>query len=314
MSIWRSLAIAILVSCSGGASPRSPSVFAPSAPQASPSLSPEYDRACDHLAYYAPPDASAADGAAAHATRLADTLRVLQAIADDELANRPLTAAEQRWLGMVTELSIDTSENITGYPPVYSGWYFDLFREAEADGMRGAAFIADYFTSVDAGTAYVGATAPRLGIFVVDTGGAPRAFVGPVARAYETHMPPDTWLTDADAAQPEQVSEPWAASYTVADPGTRPRLALRYDRDTGDVVITADHAIGPATIKLLDHHRVPLATRTQRIEAGETVFAFHRKQHVGAVYVVVGAFRDWIVGDSYGQIGALWGPDQGHDE
>src|SRR5579862_9597780 len=64
MSIWRSLAIAILVSCSGGASPRSPSVFAPTAPQASPSASPEYDQACDHLAYYAPPDASAADDAA----------------------------------------------------------------------------------------------------------------------------------------------------------------------------------------------------------------------------------------------------------
>ncbi len=160
---------------------------------------------------------------------------------------------------------------------------------------------------------------------MVDTGGAPRAFVGPVARAYEAHMPPGTWLTDAAAAQPEQnVDEPrdasplsidpWAASYTVADPGTRPRLALRYDGDTGDVVITADHAIGPATIKLLDHHRVPLATRTERIEAGETVFAFHRKQHVGAVYVVVGAFRDWIVGDSYGQIGALWDPIKDSDE
>ena len=101
--------------------------------------------------------------------------------------------------------------------------------------------------------------------------------------------------------------EPWAASYTVADPGTRPDLALRYDRETGNVVVKADHAIGAATIKLLDHHRLPLATLRQPIQAGETVFAFHRKTKVGAVYVVVGAFRDWVVGDSYGEIGGGWG-------
>jgi hypothetical protein len=37
------------------------------------------------------------------------------------------------------------------------------------------------------------------------------------------------------------------------------------------------------------------------------VFAFHRKKKVGAVYVVVGAFRDWVVGDSYGEISGGWG-------
>jgi hypothetical protein len=246
-------------------------------------------------------------GAGAHATRVIGTLRVLRAIADDELANRPLSAAEKHWLGMVTELTVDTSEDITGYPPVYSGWYFDLFLEAEADGMRGAGFIADYFTSVEDGISYAGATAPRLGIFVVDTGGAPRAFVGPVARAYEAHTPLATRLTDETAAQLAKVDEPWAASYTIADPGTAPGLALRYDPETGNVVVKADHAIGPATIKLLDHHRVPLATLSQPIQDGETVFAFHRKKKVGAVYVVVGAFRDWVVGDSYGQIYGGWG-------
>ncbi|HEX8106568.1 MAG TPA: DUF3160 domain-containing protein, partial [Kofleriaceae bacterium] len=257
-------------------------------------------------------------GAAAHAGRVIGTLRVLRAIADDELANRPLTAAEKHWLGMVTELTVDTSEDITGYPPVYSGWYFDLFLEAEADGMRGAGFIADYFTSVEDGIAYAGATSPRLGIFVVDTGGAPRAFVGPVARAYEAHTPLTTRLTDETAAQLTKVDEPWAASYTVADPGAapgaRPDLALHYDRETGNVVVKADHAIGPATIKLLDHHRVPLATLRQPIQAGETVFEFHRKKQVGAVYVVVGAFRDWAVGDSYGEIDDRWGKVEGSDD
>ncbi|HEX3480769.1 MAG TPA: DUF3160 domain-containing protein [Kofleriaceae bacterium] len=253
-------------------------------------------------------------GAAAHAARVIGTLRVLRAIAGDELANRPLTTAEKHWLGMVTELSVDTSQDITGYPPVYSGWYFDLFLEAEGDGMRGAGFIADYFTSVEDGISYAGATAPRLGIFVVDTGGAPRAFVGPVARAYEAHTPLAARLTDETAGELAKVDEPWAASYTIADSGTAPALALRYDRETGDVTVKADHAIGPATIKLLDHHRLPLATLRQPIQDGETVFAFHRKKQVGAVYVVIGAFRDWVVGDSYGEIYGGWGKLERSDD
>jgi hypothetical protein len=31
------------------------------------------------------------------------------------------------------------------------------------------------------------------------------------------------------------------------------------------VLVKADHALGPATVKLLDHHRVALATRKQAI-------------------------------------------------
>lgn len=45
----------------------------------------------------------------AHFERVARTLRVIRAIVDDELANRPLTAIEKRWIGMVSELSVDDS-------------------------------------------------------------------------------------------------------------------------------------------------------------------------------------------------------------
>jgi hypothetical protein len=31
------------------------------------------------------------------------------------------------------------------------------------------------------------------------------------------------------------------------------------------------------------------------------------------VYVVVGAFRDWVVGDSYGEIYGGWGKVEGSD-
>jgi len=118
-------------------------------------------------------------------------------------------------------------------------------------------------------------------------------------------------LTDESAGQLTKLDEPWAASYTIADPGTRPDLALRYDPQTGSVMIRAGHALGPATIKLLDHHRVPLATLRQAIHEGDNEFAFHRKSKVGAVYIAIGAFRDWAVGDSYGQIAEQWGKLEG---
>jgi hypothetical protein len=73
------------------------------------------------------------------------------------------------------------------------------------------------------------------------------------------------------------------------------------------VVVQADHDLGGVTIQILDHHRPPLATRTQAIAAGETAIAFRRGARVGALYVQIGAFRDWAVGDSYGQIDRAWG-------
>ena len=243
---------------------------------------------------------------AAHFDRVAQIMRVLRAISEHELADRPLTAAEQRWLGMVAELSIDTGQDMTGHPPVYSGWYFDLFYDREGDGMRGADFIADYFTSQE-GIAYAGATAPRMGVFVVDTGGPPRAFVGPVARAFEVRGPLATRLTDESARLLPRVDEPWAASYTLAAPAAAPPLHVSYDGRRG-VVIEAAAALGPATVKLLDHHRVPIAARTASLGAGETVIPLRSRKQVGAVYIEVGSFRDWVIADSYGQIDGRFGP------
>jgi hypothetical protein len=166
--------------------------------------------------------------------------------------------------------------------------------------MREASFIADYFTSQE-GIAYVGATAPRIGVFVVDTNGPPRAFVGPVARAYEVRGPLGTRYTDESARALPHVDEPWAASYTLAAPAAAPAIRVAYDRDRG-VVIEAAAALGAATVKLLDHHRVPLTTRSVRIGAGENVIPLRSRKQVGAVYVELGKFRGWIVADSYGQI------------
>jgi hypothetical protein len=248
-----------------------------------------------------PNNAHAAD----HFARVEKILRVLRAIVDDELAGRPLSDAEKHWLASVAELSLDYSVETTGHPPMYSGWYFDLFYMTQDDGMRGADFVADYFTS-DRGISYVGATAPRMGVFVVDTGGPIRAFAGPVARAYEYHGPLATRLTDETAAQLTSVDDAWARSYTVAAPA--PPVALAAELDGTAITITSDRDRGIGTFKILDHHRVPIATKRQAIKTGKTVVSFRAKRAaIDAIYIDVGGFRDFIVGDAYGQIAKTWG-------
>ena len=73
-------------------------------------------------------------------------------------------------------------------------------------------------------------------------------------------------------------------------------------------MIEAAAALGPATVKLLDHHRVPIAARTASLGAGETVIPLRSRKQVGAVYIEVGSFRDWVIADSYGQIDGRLGP------
>jgi hypothetical protein len=241
----------------------------------------------------------------AHFERAGKVLRVLRTIVDDELAGRPLSVAERRWLGMVAELNVDRSVETTGLPPMYTGWYFDLFFDRQDDGMRVADYIADYFTS-QKGVAYVGATAPRLGIFVVDVGGPPRAFVGPVARAYEIFGPLGARYTDESARTLNDRVEPWAASYTIAAPPQPSSLQLRYDAEARQLVLTSDRDLGAATLKVLDHHRVPVATLRATVKQGETRIAIKDKRMAG-IAVEIGAFRDFVVADSYGELHGQWG-------
>ena len=241
----------------------------------------------------------------AYFERVGQVLRVLRTIAGDELAGRALTAAQRRWLGMVAELNVNTGVNITGHPPMYTGWYFDLFLNRQEDGMRGADYIADYFTSQEA-VSYVGATAPRMGIFVVDAGGPPRAFVGPVARAYEVHGPLGARYTDESAATLARRDAPWAASYTIAAPATPSSLQLRYDAEKRQLVLTSDQPLGPVTIKALDHHRVAVETARTSVKKGETRVAI-RNRRIAGVFIQVGDFRDFVVADAYGEIKGQWG-------
>lgn len=226
-----------------------------------------------------PEDKSAAQS---YFARLGRTLKILAKIARDELANRPLTEEEKRFLGMVVEVT--GQGRGTGGSPTFTGWYFDLFRDRR-DAFAGARFIADYYTSSELGTAaYAGVSGVRLGIFVVDTAGAPRAFVGPVARAYEHVGPLSPRLTDADADQlPESGrSDPWAAAYTAPAPAEPPLTLVATvagaadDKHTQEVTLEvfSTRPLGPVTIELLDHHRLPLGKVTRPVGPAKTRFFF----------------------------------------
>jgi hypothetical protein len=142
----------------------------------------------------------------------------------------------------------------------------------------------DFFTGET--ILYVGATAPQLGVFVVDTGGAPRLMVGPVARGYQYTGPLDHRIDDAASTKIDGTA-PWSASYTLAAPAA-PDVALEFRRTPetarrrprgeefkGDIApnvvrIDALQDLGDVTVDLLDHHFVKMTTLTVKVGKGRT--------------------------------------------
>src|SRR5262249_3946741 len=165
---------------------------------------------------YARRGAAALPEARPYYERLARVLRVLLAIQELELAGRPLPVEARQFLAMVVEMTPAT----TGSAPTYPGRGVDPFQHRGQAGPKPGPLIADVYPSSNEGISYLGTGAPRLGVFLVDTGGPPRVVVGPVARAFAHHGPLDKRLDDAaGAALPDAArEEPWAASYTVPAP------------------------------------------------------------------------------------------------
>lgn len=215
--------------------------------------------------------------------------RVLATISRHELEGRALSADELAFLSMVVEMTPGS----TGGPPTYTGWYFDMFRGRWREALTAASFVADIHTSTSAGkVVYAGATAPRLGVFVVDAGGPPRVVVGPVARGYETESTLEKRLNDQTASEAPKV-DPWAASYTVPAPPT-PAFALTanmlWDAPVVLVIRGGPTAINKMTIELLDHHRGAISSVTRAIpKNGRVVVRLHTK-NVEGVRVRVGEY------------------------
>lgn len=253
-------------------------------------------------------------GGRAYFERLGTLLGTLRAIQLQELAGRPLTEDQRAFLSMVVEMAPGT----TGGPPTYTGWWFDLFRRRELDGLAPPDFIASFFTGGK--IAYLGATQPRLGVFVVDTGGAPRLAVGPVARGYEYQGPVAKRVADADARElPEaERSSPWAATYAVKPVGVEPKLHVSWTPGSG-IELAAPAALGTITIDVLDHHRRPIKTIRRDVKAGKTVIdpKLTRKQTERAegLHFRIGTFDAWEeVGVVESAVYASFGGYTGSDE
>ncbi len=71
-------------------------------------------------------------------------------------------------------------------------------------------------------------------------------------------------------------------------------------------MLTSDRALGPATIRLLDHHRVPIAAVRAVVRQGETRIGIGGKGLAG-IFIEIGDFRDFVVTDAYGEIHGQWG-------
>ncbi|HEX7840843.1 MAG TPA: DUF3160 domain-containing protein [Kofleriaceae bacterium] len=256
-------------------------------------------------------DAGGELGGAAYFAQLSQVLSVLADIQATELADHPLTADQRAFLSMVAEMT----PGMTGAPPTYTGWWFDMFRHREVEGLAPADYIASFFTGES--IAYVGATAPRLGVFVVDTGGPPRLMVGPVARTYEYQGPVGHRLDDAAgrALDDAERKAPWTASYTAPRP-PEPRLSLRWEPggDHKAITLETDAALGPVTVEMYDHHRTGIASLTRDIKPGTTAFDLKRPRgrQVEGLHLHAGGYDGWF--DLSPVAGGLWATLGGYTE
>lgn len=194
-------------------------------------------------------------------------LGTLAAIAHAETDGRILTEAQRRWLAMVSEHIPKDGFGDSGEPPKWTGWYFDMFDDREHGAVKGASFLADYFTltNVDR-VVYVGAEGPRLGVFVVDTNGEPRAMVGPVAKGFETSASISGRLDDQRVFEASvDKRAPWRASYAIdrREPALGLEVHVMRCEEQGEwrAAVRSASPAGPTGITLLDHHGDALTKR-----------------------------------------------------
>ncbi|MEO8704369.1 MAG: DUF3160 domain-containing protein [Kofleriaceae bacterium] len=254
---------------------------------------------------------------AAYFARLERLMNVLVALSRKELANKPLSNEAKRFLSMIVEMR--EASGRLGYDsevPVatYDGWYIDLFPKQDVS-FKDASFMADYatFHHEDAsGVHYIGAKGPRLGVFVVDTGGKPRMMVGPVANAFQHTGPLAKRLQDSDAATVAGTA-PWAKSYTVAAP-KQPAITVELQRrereaepryrmqgrhtKTPDILkphvvrIDSDEDVGFVTVELLDHHFQAMGSFRVKVLKGriETPIQIATKRRIEGLRLITGEF------------------------
>ena len=121
-------------------------------------------------------------------------VRDLQHLADKELAGKPFTPEEQRFIK--DAIHVKTSSHGCGGPPsnVYTGWYPTLIYSGAPDSWEPT--IADVHTSAEHGVLEVGVGNVDFVVVAVDDGRHRAAYVGPVYSYYE--LASGSRLTDQD--------------------------------------------------------------------------------------------------------------------
>jgi len=214
----------------------------------------------------------------AYFRRVEQVLTNLRGIAAAELAGRALTEPQRRFLAMVSEFTPDDGYGAgdSGQPPLYTGWYFDLFPDREIGATKGVGLVADYFTLTNVNEVrYLGVEKAVLGAFVVDVGGEPRMMVGPVVKPFETASELSKRLDDkAGRKAPKQA--PWLASYVMPDKTELSLMTKTVSCDDGArVVVQGLRAMGEVSVTLLDHHGDALgATVTHAVGTEPVAFGF----------------------------------------
>jgi len=237
--------------------------------------------------------------------RVERILAVLLRVSEIELSGAPLPPDALEFLKAIAEMEPAS----TGGPAQYNGWYFQLFYEGGHEpwsedrvALRDGAFIADYYTSANLNqVAYLGAHAPTLAFFVVDTAGPPRLMVGPVARAWAHVGPLATRLTDAEAADLPRTPQPWDTT-TTAPPPPEPNLALTFEPvdDRPEATMTVQlRSDRPLTVRVvtISHHGTPVREKTARATKRLSRFempVFAGEQTAEGVRIEVGEWVRWI--------------------
>lgn len=251
-------------------------------------------------------DPSGSTGAEKYLTRFSDIVRVVRAIVECELANRPLTKQMKIFLSQVAELR----QGGTGGPPTYTGWYFDLFFR-RGDALNDSFYIADFYTSTYLNKiAYAGDAGLNLGIFVIDVCGAPRLAVGPVARSFEYTGPLEKRLDDKSVEGLRDTRMPWSAAYTSYMATPEPKVHCSSEPDYSDkpgqrILIYSPEKLGAVTMELLDHNRRRIAAVTKNIGPGKTVFtcALPRENNqVDLIHFKKGDYNYWSGESQMGMI------------
>src|ERR1043166_3333206 len=163
--------------------------------------------------------------------RFSDTMAMLKAISEKELAQQELNAAETKFL----ENLVDESNGCGG--PRYLGWYPRLYYGHHDEWLRWDALVADVHTDLTSGVLHQGVGNIDLLVIAIDNGKDRMIYLGPTMSHYEFELPGANRKSDSEwrAGLRAGKSPPrpeWTREYLV--PGVNPRAKRYVDSNRKD--------------------------------------------------------------------------------